>query len=174
MKSANNWPKSDYNSMVEFYGPVGQNQVRLPIPYPMALAWAPDIKVNRITVHRKTAESLNHIFQTILYLYGREEIVRLGIDQWGGCLNVRKKRGGNSYSIHSWGAAHDFDPVRNGLSTPWHLANFSKPEYIDFFNTFIFEGWEPLGISWQRDAMHIQACDNDVMPLRTNKLLRAA
>ena len=171
MRSANNWPRSDYASMKAFYGEVGKNQTRLSVPYPLRLAWAPEKRVNRITVHRKVAESMDKVLSTVLFLYGREEIERLHLDQWGGCLNVRMKRGGSTWSTHAWGAANDWNPADNALRTPWHRASFSSPAYIDFFNAWIYEGWNPLGISWNRDAMHIEATANNVQPLQSHQLL---
>ena len=43
------------------------------------------------------------------------EIHRLRLDVWGGCLNVRKMRGGTRNSMHSWGIALDYDPQNNQL-----------------------------------------------------------
>ncbi len=34
-----NFPKSDYNSLVEFYGNIGENQTIMELPFPMRLAW---------------------------------------------------------------------------------------------------------------------------------------
>jgi hypothetical protein len=147
---------------------------RLRLPYPLVLAWNQSIRVNSITCHEKVAESLGRILQNVLQLYGREAITALGLDQWGGCLNVRKTRGGSNYSIHSWGAANDWLPQENGLYTPWEKSRFSEPAYIDFVNAHIIEGWEPLGLSFSRDSMHFQATANEVRLLPTNQLLRAA
>ena len=41
------WPKQDYNSMVNFYGPVGENQTSLESPYPMKLAWAKNTVIKK-------------------------------------------------------------------------------------------------------------------------------
>ena len=147
---------------------------RLRLPYPLVLAWNQSIRVNSITCHEQVAASLGRILQNVLRLYGREGIEQLRLNQWGGCLNVRKIRGGSNYSIHSWGAANDWLPQENGLYTPWEQSRFSEPAYIDFVNAHIIEGWEPLGLSFGRDSMHFQACDNDVQPLATNQYLRAA
>jgi len=172
MRTANQWPKSDFASMQAFYGNVGEHQTTIRTPYPLRLAWDTKTTVSRITVHRKTAESVLKVMDTVLYLYGFDAIKALNLDLWAGCLNVRKMRGGSQFSIHSWGAAHDWYPSKNGLRTPWHLSAFSAPVYIDFFNAWIYEGWDPLGISINRDAMHFQATDNAVMPLSTSGMLQ--
>jgi len=49
----NNWPKQDYDSMVKFYGKVGENQTSLVLPYEMKLAWDLNTKVSKITCHEK-------------------------------------------------------------------------------------------------------------------------
>ena len=172
MKSANNWPKGTTEELMAFYGPVGKNQTKLRVPYPLTLSWAPHVQVTRITCHQKVAESMDKVMNIILESYGRDEINRLRLDNWGGCLNVRKKRGGNNYSVHSWGAANDWYPEANQLWTPWHRASFSQPVYIDFFNAWIGEGWNPLGLSANFDAMHIEAVDNDVPYIPTHPMLR--
>lgn len=123
-------------------------------------------------MHRKTANSIQRVLENIFQLYGHGAIRELNLDIWAGCLNVRKMRGGsNKFSIHSWGAAHDWYPSENGLRVPWHLSKFSDPVYIDFINAFIYEGWEPLGLSLGRDAMHFQATENLIQPLSSNNLL---
>ncbi len=35
-----------------------------------------------------------------------------------GCFNIRKKRGGATWSLHSWGVALDFDAFRNRMGVP--------------------------------------------------------
>ena len=174
MKSNNNWPAEKYHELVNFYGKVGQNQTKLTTPYPLKLAWKPEITVRRITCHERVADSMDRVLRNILYHYGSDGIQQLKLDLWGGCLNVRKKRGGTTYSMHSWGIANDWDPLSNQLRTPWAQCSFSKPVYIDFLNAWILEGWNPLGLSWGRDSMHIQATDNSVRLLSTNTLLRHA
>lgn len=96
----NDWPKQDYNSMVAFYGKVGENQTSLTLPYPMYLAWEPKTIITKITCHEKVKDSLERILKNTLDHYGLETIKQLHLDNYGGCLNVRKMRGGSSWSIH--------------------------------------------------------------------------
>lgn len=165
MISKNNWPASDTRSMTEFYGLVGQNQTQLKVPFPLKLSWNNAISVNSIRCHKKVAPSIERVLVKILKHYGLDAIEQLNLDQWGGCLNVRSIRGGTRYSTHSWGAANDWFPQDNGLFTPWNECAFSRPEYIEFLNAWIIEGWEPLGMSWGRDSMHIQATHNLIQPI---------
>lgn len=153
-----NWPKQDTASMIRFYGPVGQNQtsITLPFGYPMRLAFKPFTPIRKITCHEKVAESLLRIFSKTYEAYG-PGLAEIGLDLFGGCLNVRKKRGGSTYSIHSWGAAVDLDPDHNGLHTPWKQARFSQKVYEPFWAIVEDEGWVSLGRRWGKDAMHWQA-----------------
>ncbi len=169
MQSANHWPKSDYQSMTHFYGERGQHLTRLRCPYPLMLSWSPSIKVTTITVHEKVADSMDRVMHNVLQLYGKNRITALGLNQWGGCFNMRKIREGHSHSVHSWAAANDWLPTENGLHTPWKDAAFSQPQYIDFLNCWLIEGWQVLGLSWDRDAMHIQATDNDLHLIPSNQ-----
>lgn len=151
------WPKQDYTSMVNFYGPVGENQTQLEIPYKLKLAWAPSTTLTKVTCHQKVAKSLYTIFENTLKTYGEKEISKLRLDVFGGILNVRKMRGGSSWSIHSWGAAIDLDPDNNQLRWGKDKASFAKPVYNDFWKIVEAEGWISLLKERNMDAMHIQA-----------------
>jgi hypothetical protein len=54
-------------------------------------------------------------------------------------------RGGNAWSMHSWGIAFDFDPDRNQLKWGRDKAAFGRPEYGKWF-----ELWEEGAISLGR------------------------
>jgi hypothetical protein len=151
------WPKQDYKSMVNFYGPVGENQTKLEVPYKLKLAWDPSTALTKITCHEKVAKSLYTIFENTLKTYGEKDISRLKLDLFGGCLNVRKMRGGSAWSIHSWGAAIDLDPDRNQLKWAKPRAYFSKSEYENFWKIVEDEGWVSLGRERNYDWMHFQS-----------------
>lgn len=151
------WPKQDYTSMVNFYGPVGENQTSLDLPYKLKLAWNLNTSLSKVTCHQKVVRSLHTIFEKTLKTYGEKEIQRLRLDVFGGCLNVRKKRGGSSWSIHSWGAAVDLDPDNNRLRWGKDRASFAKKEYDEFWKIVESEGWTSLGRERNYDWMHFQA-----------------
>lgn len=155
----NNWPKQDYASMVKFYGNVGENQTTLILPYEMHLSWEPETKVHKISCNEKVHDSLKRIFEKTLAHYGIDKIKELRLDSFGGCLNVRKMRGGSSWSIHSWGAAVDLDPDRNQLKWGRDKAEFAKAEYNEFWKIVEGEGWTSLGRSRNYDWMHMQAAN---------------
>jgi len=156
-KRYNDWPKQNYDNMVKFYGAVGTNQTSLQLPYEMVLAWDLDTKVSKITCHEKVHDSLERILKNTLDHYGIDTVKELRLDRFGGCLNVRKMRGGSSWSIHSWGAAIDLDPDRNQLKWGRDRAFFARPEYEPFWKIVESEGWVSLLKARNMDAMHIQA-----------------
>lgn len=151
------WPKQDYRSMVDFYGPVGENITQLEVPYKLKLAWAPSTTLTKISCNQKCAKSLYTIFENTLKTYGEKDISKLKLDMFGGCVNVRKMRGGSAWSIHSWGAAVDLDPDNNQLKWAKPKATFSKAEYSDFWKIVEAEGWTSLGRERNFDWMHFQA-----------------
>lgn len=149
------WPKQDYNSMVNFYGPVGENQTKLDLPYPLKLAWDKNVIVKKMTCNEKCERAFYNIFENTLKAYG-SDISKLKLDLFGGCLNVRRMRGGRSWSIHSWGAAVDLDPDNNQLKWGRDRATFSKPVYNEFWKIVEKEGGVSLGRERNYDWMHFQ------------------
>lgn len=149
------WPRE--GDVRSFYGDVGENQVTLEFPYEMRLAWDPNTVVRRTQCHAKVHDSLASIFSSTLAHYGANEIRRLRLDQFGGCLNVRQKKGGRSYSMHSWGIAVDLDPGNNQLRWGKDRASLARPEYDVFWGIVEGEGWVSLGREKNYDWMHFQA-----------------
>ena len=150
------WPKQDYSSLTKFFGEPGENQILLPLPFPMRLAWETESIVKRISCNEKVAEPLKRIFTAVLNHYGLEEIKRLRLDLFGGCLNVRKMRGGNAWSTHSWGIAVDIDPDNNQLKWGKDKATLAKAEYEAFWKIVEGEGAISLGRAKNYDWMHFQ------------------
>ena len=115
-ENPNNWPvQTPESNLVQAYGEVGLNQTRISLPFPHKLAWKTTSIVNSYLCHERVHDSLHRVLSRVLDNYGLEEIRRLRLDLWGGCLNVRKMRGGSRYSMHSWGIAVDYDPGKNRL-----------------------------------------------------------
>ena len=159
-----------------FYGEVGTSQGKLDLPFPMRLAWDKSVVISRITLHTKVIESAGRAFEAIASAYGPVKRAELGIDLFGGSLNVRRMRGGSAYSMHSWGIAIDFDPERNQLKwkrkassyvvtddegrqrtvqTP--AARLAQPDAEAFWAAWKREGWVGLGEERDFDWMHVQA-----------------
>lgn len=149
------WPRQ--SECFSFYGQPGQNQVTLILPFPMKIAWDKKVIINKFSVHKKVHDSAKRCFVEIAKTYDEKQRAALGIDLWGGCLNVRKMRGGNSWSMHSWGIAIDFDPERNALKASAKTARLAKPDAVAFWKIWEAEGWVSLGRKRDMDWMHVQA-----------------
>lgn len=68
---------------------------------------------------------------------------------WDGCVNIRKKRGGSTYSLHSWGIAVDINAFENGFGAVPKMT----PDLVKCFTDAGFD-W---GGSWKKpDGMHFQ------------------
>lgn len=149
------WPRqSDVRS---FYGDVGERQTRVEVPWTMRLAWDKNVRISRITLHQRVAESATRVLQDVADIYSSAEITALGLDLFGGSLNVRRMRGGSSWSMHSWGIAIDFDPERNQLRWNRPQARLSHPDAAPFWAAWEAEGWVSLGRARNFDWQHIQA-----------------
>jgi hypothetical protein len=149
------WPRQ--KDVMQFYGAVGTSQTRIEVPWDMRLAWDKDVTVRTITLHTKVAASAERAFHVIRGQYSDREIRDLGLNLFGGSLNVRRMRGGSSYSMHSWGIAIDFDPERNRLSWKRPQARLSLDDAIPFWRAWEAEEWVSLGRARNFDWMHVQA-----------------
>lgn len=153
----NNWPIQNEADLNAFYGAVGENQVKLTLPYPHRLSWDLRQTINSFSCNAKVHDSAKRILTKVLDRYGIERIRELRLDRWGGCLNIRKMRGGGNMSTHSWGIAMDYDPERNQLKWGRSQAAFAQAEYDDWWNCWEEEGWVSLGRIKNYDWMHVQA-----------------
>lgn len=160
------WPKQSPAAMNAFYGNPDANRdgvcdpqwqrdnlVRLVPPYKMQWSWGGEVAA--LWVHKKCAVSLDIVLRQIAQHYGSQvAIEKARMHLTGGTFNFRLKRGGSTLSIHSWGAAIDLDPVRNGLGTPWPSKATMPRAVIGIFEA---QGWT-AGARWKTaDAMHFQA-----------------
>lgn len=140
-----------------FYGDVGTRQTRIVPPWRMRLAWDKRRYIQRMTLHERCAESALRAMTRVHAHYGDAGIRELGLDLFGGSLNVRRMRGGSRYSMHSWGIAIDFDPERNQLRWNKPRARLSRDDLIPFWEAWEAEGWLSLGRARDFDWMHVQA-----------------
>lgn len=144
------------------YGEPGNpdNIISIDLPYPMRIAWDLTKTVNKIQCHKLVADRLKAVFTDILAAYGADKIKGLGIDLFGGCLNVRLMRGSKiKWSRHSWGVAIDLDPARNKLKETKETARFARPEYKDMIDIFYQHGFVSLGVEKNYDWMHFEIKD---------------
>lgn len=153
---ANQWPRHVYNDMVRYFGPVGENQTMLNLPWSMRIAWDLGKRVNRFSCHERVHDSMLWCFEAIANEYSSNQIVDLGLDLFGGCLNVRQVRGGSSWSTHAWGIAVDFDPERNQLRWGRDRARLAGPDAAAFRRIMREAGAVSLGEARNYDWMHFQ------------------
>jgi hypothetical protein len=128
--------------------------VRVPPPFEMTYAGTP---IRGIAIHKRCAESLAKVLESIWIAANKQQSVidETGASVYGGGYNYRLMRNSNYLSTHSWGAAIDLDPARNGMGdvTP----NFANHMWI--VDAFEAEGWV-WGGRWRGrscDGMHFQA-----------------
>lgn len=151
--------RPEYKDIISFYGEPGDpsNLTTIIPPFPMYLAWDKTKQISKITCHKLIADDLLNALTEILEHYGLADIKDLNIDIYGGCLNVRKMRGGKKYSTHAWGVAIDLDPANNKLRWDRFKASFAGEHYDVMFNIFKKHGFYSLGKEKDYDWMHLQA-----------------
>ncbi|MEO3387895.1 M15 family metallopeptidase [Mesorhizobium sp. CAU 1741] len=149
------WPRQA--GVPGFFGAVGTDQVQIDVPFDMVLAWDKSTRLRRMTLHRKVAASALRALTRVAETYSPAERAALGLNLFGGSLNVRRMRGGSAYSMHSWGIAIDFDPERNQLSWKAPQARLSHTDAVPFWKAWEEEGWLSLGRARNFDWMHVQA-----------------
>ena len=145
--------------IISKYGQPGNadNFTIIPLPYPMRIAWDTKVRVQKMQCHELAADNFTNVFNQLLAHYGLSEIQRLGIDLFGGCVNVRTMRGSKTrWSRHAWGIAIDLDPARNGLKVKKPLAQFSKPDYKAMIDIFYANDFISYGIEKDFDWMHLE------------------
>jgi hypothetical protein len=149
------WPRQ--KDVAKIFGEVGKHQTMLKLPYPMRLAWDLRKPIKQFSVHEKVHDSALRCFTRIADAYDETARKLIGVDLFGGCLNVRKMRGGSSWSMHSWGIAIDFDPAKNQLRQGRDTARLALPDCKRFWDIWADEGWVSLGRARNFDWMHVQA-----------------
>lgn len=145
--------------VISKYGNPGDpdNLTVIILPYPMRIAWDIAKTVSKIQCNKLIADNLLEVFNDLLGRYGIDNLKSLGIDLFGGCVNVRLKRGSKTqWSRHSWGVAIDLDPERNQLKENHMTARFARPEYKDMIAIFYKHGFVGLGPEKDYDWMHFE------------------
>lgn len=153
MPFPNPWPLSDSYSLRKFYGEPGDESNLVMIEFPYRMLY--DGKaVSRTRVHKKCAESLLRVLESIKGKFADAPDIVDEASDYGGCFNNRNKRGGNTKSLHAWGAAIDLDADDNTFRDSWPMQADMPLEIMECFAR---EGWISAGAFWGYDAMHFQA-----------------
>jgi len=149
------WSPTD-RQMIRHYGQPGSGFVTFKIPFPIRLAWDLGTIVTSVTMHRLAQAATLHALELIAERFSAADRKELHIDRYGGGANVRKKRGGKTFSTHAFGAAMDWDPDRNRLRESKKTARFARPEYKPFLEAWAEAGFMSLGKAYDFDWMHFQ------------------
>lgn len=154
------WPRE--GDVLSTFGTLGNKCAlvplkRLSLPYPMKLAWDLGTEITGFRIHERVYDSAARVLDQVHAYYREDGVEELGINLFGGCHSCRKKRGGSSWSMHSWAIAIDFDPGRNQLSWNHTRARLAKPDASKFWELWEAEGWVSLGRAKDFDWMHVQA-----------------
>lgn len=151
------WPSQ--KGVPAFFGKAGGPQCtagKAVLPFPFRIAWNKSQKVSSFRCHELVADAFTSIWGQAASHYGEREMVRLGLDLFGGCYNYRPMRGSTAKSMHAWGIAYDGDPERNQLRWGKDRAEFAKPEYDPFWAIVEAHGALSLGRARNYDWMHFQ------------------
>lgn len=99
---------------------------------------------NRLYCNKDLKEPLLKAFRNLI-----DRDLACHIMTWDGCFNIRLKRGGSTYSLHSWAIAIDINAAWNGFGDRPQMPK----EVVKCFTDAGFE-W---GGTWSKpDGMHFQ------------------
>jgi hypothetical protein len=151
MPKVNPWPVATPAALKRFYGDPATDEVQAQLVIiNAALGMRYEGRtVEFVRCHERVAESL----ERILYTLAQSDYAYVLAD-YAGVYNHRPMRGGQAWSLHSYGAAIDLLPESNGNRVAWP-AVATMP--LGVMEIFAREGWLSAGAFWGRDAMHFQA-----------------
>ena len=102
----------------------------------------------RVYCNKVIIPDLNLIFKRI-----EEEGLMDFFKTFDGCFNVRKIRGSDKWSLHSFGLALDFNAFENKVGTKGNM----HPKIVEIFES---HGWAWGGRFRRKDPMHFQRAHN--------------
>ena len=150
------WPtQAEVRSGRSLFGPAGQEQKLVNIQPPYTRYYR-DGPLGSIRVHEAIAPHVQAARREVLAHYGNAEIIRLGLNDYGGSYNLRPTSKGSALSMHAWGIALDFAPAKNGYNCKAPSASLSRPECQAWWDIWEAQGAIPLGRERDYDWMHLQ------------------
>ena len=151
-------------AIVDRYGEPGDkdNLVTVVLPAGLNLTYDGKKQTKIKGVHKDVSANLLNAFDQLIATYGTEKLTSLKINFYSGYYNKRTKRGGTTWSMHSWGIAIDLYASKNWLTTKAPDALFSKAEYQTFIDIMENNGFYSLGRAKNYDYMHFQAWDPSI------------
>jgi hypothetical protein len=152
-------PKN-YNELIRMFGDLEKNltptnratptwdalmtTVKFPLPIPSS--WNEKLLISRCTVHKMIAPIVEQVFKEI-----HESGYWNELKDFGGGYFVRKKRGSDKWSMHSWGIALDFN-VQDNLMGQVPTMN---PKIVEIFEKHGFT-WGGRWAGKNCDGMHFE------------------
>lgn len=137
-----------------FYGQPGQVELKtITPPYQLYYDNRP---MKTISVHKKIAEPVMRVLTNVRTFYGETRIHALKLDDFSGCYNPRRMRGGSAWSMHAYACALDWNAADNQLKWGRDRARFAKPDYNRWWEFWEAEGGVSLGRTANYDWMHVQ------------------
>jgi hypothetical protein len=125
------------------YGPAGEKSGYMTlwdVPANLEIGVIP----KRIYCNKDMVKPLEQAFKNLINTgYVKE------LKTWDGCFNIRKMRGLQSMSLHSWAIAVDVNAFENGLGKDPKLS----PGFVKCFTD---AGFEWGGVWKRKDGMHFQ------------------
>jgi hypothetical protein len=143
------WPTQDQGALTRFYGRPGEESMLVNLAVGDLDIRYDGKNVKSIRCHHKVAPSLRRVLENI-----SKTPHAWVLKEYAGCYNNRPMRGGSLPSLHARGAAIDLAPSTNQLREHWP-SSANMP--IEIMEIFAREGWNGLGWSIGRDAMHFQS-----------------
>jgi lysozyme family protein len=145
-------PSNNTKDIIKAYGKPGDTKMlsRCIVPFDLRIAWNKNQKIKSFSCNKNVKDSLEKCYKEIYRQHTKEEIMDLGLDLFGGCVNYRKMRGGSSLSLHSWGIAIDINPSLFAFRSKTASRVMNSNKYKKFRNIMESEGWHNLSY----DRMH--------------------
>ena len=151
------WPHDDTASKNAFYGDFHSkgwqdvNLVHMQLPFQMFYEKQP--LSHGILVHKRIVQALTTAFSDIWDVcnHDQKQVDKTGASDWGGCFNIRRIAGSNSWSNHSWACALDLSPSTNGFNMKGTIADV------------VVKAFKKQGFLWggdykgRKDPMHFEA-----------------
>lgn len=123
------------------------DMVKKPFPFTLYLNGDKSLPCVNFYGNKRIYPAVFEAFSEIMDYYGLDFIRKNGLDNYGGCYELRQSRSGGRMSVHSWGMAIDYLPG---------LGRFGEPALTPYPIVQIFrdKGFQ-WGGDWSKpDGMH--------------------
>ena len=138
-----------FDDLLDVCGEPGDmiDMIKKPFPFTMYLNGSKNLPCVNFYGNKRIYPAVFDAFSEIMDYYGLDFIREHGLDNYGGCYELRQTRGGTRMSDHAWGMAIDYLP---------HLGRYGQPSMIPYHVVEIFKSkgfvW---GGDWAKpDGMH--------------------